>query len=160
CQEGDLRWQPIGAIAEFYEDVRQLKGRHKESPPLQETPVQEPAPRRPLFEDAPGDPTHTTLVVEKSTTSERRTARRYDRSFHFRVRAGEGKYFATRTSDVSMTGLSLQDSLPTWIQKKFRAELAHNQGSIEIICERISDTQLKIEETANWEALRAWIVSW
>lgn len=26
CQEGDVHWQPIDAIPEFYEDVRQIKG--------------------------------------------------------------------------------------------------------------------------------------
>lgn len=27
CQEGDVHWQPVDAIPEFYEDVRQIKGK-------------------------------------------------------------------------------------------------------------------------------------
>ena len=69
CQEGDLHWQPISAIPEFYEDVRQLKGNALDgqaedgsaAPELQLETDQESKPakkqdaRRPLFEDAPDD---------------------------------------------------------------------------------------------------------
>ncbi len=189
CQEGDVHWQPISAIPEFYEDVRQIKGksdddddREKEvsitqtsvdvtpdsvtikipagkntkptGPPLIST-----VPRRPLFEDAPEDPTAPTLQVDFTRTKERRTARRYPRRLNFKATL-DGKVFECGTVDVSMAGLSLDQDLPAWIPKNFSAELSMNQHSIKVMCSKVGEKKLKLKDSSSWDVIRAWIVNW
>ncbi len=96
CQEGDVHWQPIGAIPEFYEDVRQIKGApegdhltHTEAESAPASPVVKAAPeRRPLFEEMPEEATSTQLQVENSRTVERRSARRFERRLGFKIAMG------------------------------------------------------------------------
>ncbi len=177
CQEGDLHWQPISSIPEFYEDVRQLKGTAltddqaqaigKVQPPTPKADADaEDAPkkqnaRRPLFEDAPEDAmmTDPALMVDTSRTSERRSARRYQRKLMFRVIQG-GKSFQTETEDVSMAGVSLNDQLPPWVPKTFRAELALNKTNVRVLCERVDDNKLKLKDADSWDVIRQWLVNW
>lgn len=162
CQEGDVHWQPMGAIPEFYEDVRQIKGKMSEAPPKQD-PLAAPHPvaRRPLFEDAPADmmKTDPTLQVENSKTKERRTARRYMRNLDFKL-VQDSNVFACETVDVSMSGLSLERELPSWAAQKFKAELSLNKQTVKIRCLKVSDTKLKITDADAWDVIRKWIVNW
>jgi hypothetical protein len=166
CQEGDLHWQPISAIPEFYEDVRQIKGKGAEEapPPPRQDPLATPpqAPRRPLFEDAPEEMLRTepTLQMEQLSTKERRTARRYTRALNFRINGGAGKIFDCETVDVSMSGLSLERDLPEWVPKSFRAELSLNKTQVKIKCVKVSDTKLKLVDADAWDVIRQWIVNW
>lgn len=163
CQEGDLHWQPIGAIPEFYEDVRQIKGKGALPEPeaeAQEKPTPQSPPRRPLFEDSPEDlRTDPTLQVDTASTKERRTARRYPRKLMFKVLQG-GKSFQSATVDVSMSGLSIEQQLPNWVPKTFHAELQLNKTNIRVLCSRVSESKLKIMESESWDVIRQWIVNW
>lgn len=164
CQEGDIHWQPIGSIPEFYEDVRQIKGQSQPKTEEQEEaipPVNKPVQRRPLFEEAPLDlsVTDPTLQVDSSATDERRSARRYPRKLNFKVIQG-GKTFETETMDVSMNGLSLEQALPQWVPKSFRAELRLNKTNVIVLCQRVSDNQMKIMDADSWDVIRKWIVNW
>lgn len=163
CQEGDLRWQAVGDIPEFYEDVRQIKGTGALPPPKEETeesPQRKEDPRRPLFEDSPDDsPSNPTLQVDFNSTKERRTARRYPRKLMFKVLQG-GKSFQSETVDVSMSGLSIEQQLPNWIPKTFHAELELNKTNIRVLCTRVNESKLKIMESDSWDVIRKWIVNW
>lgn len=165
CLEGDVHWQPISSIPEFYEDVRQIKGKPADhaAPPKQD-PMAAPvaAPRRPLFEDAPEDmmKTDPTLQVENLKTKERRTARRYNRMLNFRINEGAGKIFDCETVDVSMNGLSLERDLPDWVGKHFQAELSLNNRTVKIKCTKVSADKLKLVDADAWDVLRKWIVNW
>lgn len=169
CQEGDVHWQPISAIPEFYEDVRQLKGNALtgeaeviapkiETPPETE---QKQSPRRPLFEDAPDDLllTEPGLVVDSAQTKERRTARRYPRKLMFKVIQG-GQSFQSETSDVSMNGVALAAQLPSWVPKTFRAELTMNKTNVRVLCTRVDDSKLKLMDADSWDVIRQWLVNW
>ncbi len=163
CMEGDVHWQPIGSIPEFYEDVRQMKGKPDDMPSTSrhDPPAAPPqAPRRPLFEDAPVDlKTDPTLQVDSSRTKERRTARRYARHLNFKI-AQDGKVFACETLDVSMSGMSLERELPDWVGKTFKAELNLNKTTVWVKCTRVSETKLKITDSDSWDVIRQWIVNW
>jgi len=174
CQEGDIHWQPISAIPEFYEDVRQIKGvpededRDREitltpAAPLAHDPappVQKSVQRRPLFEDAPAElKTDPTLQIEKANIKERRTARRYPREITFRLKFDD-KVFECKTLDISMSGLSLEQPLPEWAPKSFPAELEMNKTVVRVLCSKVSAQQMKIKESSSWDVIRAWIVNW
>ena len=97
--------------------------------------------------------------MENVHTKERRSARRYARKLVFRVFLGSKK-FESRTLDISMGGLSLADPLPQGLGKTFRAELSFNGSDMQIVCSRVSDTQLKLVEAEAWDVLRQWIANW
>ena len=158
CMEGDLHWQPLVAISEFYEDVRELKGNFQAKPELAPLPQ---SSRRPLFEDGPheepsGEPS---LMVDFVQTKERRTARRYSRQLIFKVIQGE-KSFQSATVDVSMAGLSLAEELPDWVGKNFRAELTLNKTNVLIQCARVDNKKLKLTDADSWDVIRKWLVNW
>ncbi len=178
CQEGDVHWQPVDAIPEFYEDVRQIKGkpgddddRDKEvsvdepsiklsAPAAAEAPpVTKAVQRRPLFEEAPAEATSPTLQVDNARTKERRTARRYPRRLGFRI-VLDDQTFNCETVDISMAGLSLEADLPAWVPRTFAAELSMNKYSIKIMCTKVGDRKLKLKDSSSWDVIRAWIVNW
>lgn len=165
CQEGDVHWQPISSIPEFYEDVRQIKGKPTDIPaPTKADPAatRQTDPRRPLFEDAPEEmlKTDPTLQVENLKTKERRTARRYNRMLNFKINEGSGKIFECETVDVSMNGLSLERDLPDWVNKHFQAELHFHGRTVKVKCTRVSSTKMKLVDSDAWDVLRKWIVNW
>lgn len=151
-QDGDVHWQPITSVAEFYEDV------HRNKMDTEPTP-QPKAQRRPLFEDPPADfKTDPTLQVEPANTRERRSARRYHRSLVFKVELN-GQEFQSETVDVSMSGLSLRDPLPGWVPKTFQAHLILNNQSIQVLCSKVEAKKLRISDSSSWNIIRNWIVS-
>lgn len=159
CREGDMQWSAISEIPEFYEDVRVLKGLPEESPPPK--PATPPArkvdpPRRPLFEEAPSDPT---APIDMATTrvQERRSARRFPRGLQFALKQGG---FTCTTRDVSIGGLSLSEPLPKTAGRTFRCTLAHEGTVVDLTCERVTDTKLKVLECESWDVIRKWIVNW
>ena len=160
CQEGDIHWQPMSAIPDFYEDVRMLKGGSSEqaAPEVKNTN----SPRRPLFEDAPDEhalKTDPALIIDLKETKERRSARRYNRNLIFKVIDG-GKSFQSETSDISMSGVSLKDQLPEWVPKKFKAVLSSNKNNIQITCSRVDNNKLKLIDSESWDVIRQWLVNW
>lgn len=182
CREGDLRWQPIAEIVEFYEDVRALKGLnpHELSLPraagddvhggggsggperrrgqtLPQAAKRVPE-HRPLFEDDP-ERDADELNVITSRTKERRSAQRYQRTLSFAVRIGE-KSFVAETRDISISGLSLSEPLPKWVGKEFRARLQHAGKSVRIACIRVSTNKVQFLDADAWEIIRNWIVNW
>lgn len=174
CQEGDLHWQSIAAIPEFYEDVRQIKGvtfapkmaagaEHMSSPAAaasapHPSPVKPIPERRPLFEDAP-DETAKTLQIENEQTTERRSARRFPRQLTFLI-SKAGKNFEGETVDISMSGLSLKSPLPDWVTKTFRAQIELNGQTTGVLCLRVDDRKVKFLEADSWNLIRLWIVNW
>lgn len=169
CREGEVHWQALVDISDFYEDVRAAKGNSylaeekEEAPPLAKAvgapAAKAPSARRPLFEDAPDAQTEATLQMESVNTKERRSARRYARRLVFRVFLGSKK-FEAQTVDISMGGLSLADPLPQGLGKNFRAELSFNGVDMQIVCSRVTETQLKLLEAEAWDVLRQWIANW
>jgi len=157
CREGDVNWQALVDISEFYEDVRAAKG----SSYLDAgKPAAAPPPtRRPLFEDPPEQPTEATLQVEAIHTKERRSARRFSRRLTFRVYLGNKK-FECSTIDVSMGGFSITEALPDGLGKNFRAELSYSGVDMNVLCSQIGDKQLKLLEAEAWDVLRQWIANW
>jgi hypothetical protein len=155
CKENDVHWQPLSAIAEFHEDVNVIRG---ESIP-DSKPVPDKPPRRPLFEEAPGGNTETTLLVDSVQTSERRSARRYRRKLNLIVING-GQSFNCETLDISMGGISLSKDLPTWVPNIFKAELDLNQNRVSVICSKVSSSTVKLKEAESWDLIRQWIVNW
>lgn len=176
CQEGDLHWQSIAAIPEFYEDVRQIKGLEAApikiaagaepsiSSPVRPTaatnpPANKPTPnRRPLFEDAPDENATGSLMLENVSTRERRSARRFVRQLNFHMRVGDHE-FNCLTLDVSMSGISLSEPLPSWAAKTFRAELELNGQKVKVHCAMVSKTQVKFQDSESWHIIRSWIVN-
>lgn len=158
CREGDVNWQALVDISEFYEDVRVAKGTSylETEKPTAASPT--PA-RRPLFEDPPEQPTEATLQVEAITTKERRSARRFSRRLTFRVFLGSKK-FECSTVDVSMGGFSISEPLPEGLGKNFRAELSFSGVDMNVLCSQVSEKQLKLLEAEAWDVLRQWIANW
>ncbi|MGZ3722097.1 MAG: hypothetical protein ACXVA9_04145 [Bdellovibrionales bacterium] len=165
CREGDLHWQSLADVPDFYEDAIVSKGadvpvlspsqpERRSSPP---SATKASPPRRPLFEEG-SDELETTLQVESVPTKERRTARRYVRNLTFKL-AGAQK-FECATADVSMSGVSLKEKLPGGTPKSFRAELSMNGTTVRILVNKVSDTTIKILEADAWDVLRNWIVNW
>lgn len=171
CQEGDIHWQPIANIPEFYEDVRQIKGRKDLIPPKLEESQAPPSPnsktseeaRRPLFEEVPqsiDNAKTATIALEVESTKERRSARRYPRILKFIAATPSGERFETETKDVSMSGLALVNDLPPSIDKRFRAELWLNNNCVQVACTRVNSNTVKLDQASSWDLIRAWIVNW
>jgi hypothetical protein len=167
CREGDLHWQSLADVPDFYDDAAASKGHETTAPtespgsrPKDNTPstTKVSPPRRPLFEDGAPLDAETTLQVESVPTKERRTARRYVRNLNFRL-LGTQK-FECATADVSMGGISLKENLPAGTPKSFRAELSMNGSTLRILANKVSDSKVKILEADSWEVLRNWIVNW
>jgi hypothetical protein len=174
CRGGEVHWHAISEIPEFYEDVRALRGvtqaglKEAASPSSDSTvptappaPAKPATPHRPLFEEH-ANATMPTLAVDNVQSKERRSARRYQCRLDFKVIQG-GKAFNSETADVSMTGMALKESLPTWIPKTFRAQVSHNGQVLSIVAARVEKAganRLRILEAENWEILRRWIVNW
>lgn len=190
CQEGDLHWQPIGSIPEFYEDVRNLKGNAlapKEQPrevdleddnsPLEaqkpakkapasivsenESAVKKQDARRPLFEDFDGDLLKTDPALMVDTATTKE--RRTARRYQRNLTfkvIQGGKSFQAETEDISMSGLSLKDKLPEWVPKNFRAEISSNKSNVRVLCVKVDDNKLKLTDADSWDVIRAWLVNW
>ncbi|MBX3022306.1 MAG: PilZ domain-containing protein [Bdellovibrionales bacterium] len=189
CREGDMTWLPISEIAEFYEDVRAMKGlapageaaSDKElaaavqradvpSDERRKTSVKTERPpaafheRRPLFEEAPAEEAETVDLktstgIVAAPVKERRAARRYPRELEFKVR-GKEESFVCETQDISLNGIALKRPLPKWVPKTFKAKLSSGDVSVRILCGKVSDSSLRIMEVESWEILRKWIVKW
>ncbi len=179
CREGDMQWQRIKDFPEFYEDVHAAKGdsfvpADDDTEPTKtktKTDVKSKKPsgppataaqkskRRPLFEDAPAGKTEATLQMEAVQTKERRSARRFPRRLVFRA-ASSSKTFESQTVDISMSGLSLKEKPPSWLNQTFRAELVFSGVKLKILCSKVEDNKLKIVEAEAWDILRLWIANW
>jgi len=161
CQEGDLHWQSLSDVPDFYEEAREFKGEGLPATPSAPEAVRPMPKRRPLFEEASPEylEAETTLQLESVPTKERRTARRFVRNLKFEVIHG-GKKFSCPTQDVSMSGISLKEKLPNGLPKNFRAELSLNGTNVRFLANRVTDNTLKILEADGWDVLRNWIVNW
>jgi hypothetical protein len=161
CREGDMSWQSLADVPDFYEEAMTSKGKdpHLAAKPLGPPAAKAQAPRRPLFEDV-DDAADTTLQMEAVQTKERRTARRYVRNLKFRLSGTTGLKFDCETADISMGGVSLKENLPEQTPKSFKAELSLDGDSVRILCNKISGTAVKILEADKWDVLRNWIVNW
>ena len=137
CQEGQLNWEQLSAMEEI---------------------TAKSAPPRKVIEEFESQKTDATVHIDLSDIQERRTARRYARRLHFECVIDHQK-FTCETVDVSMNGLSLSRSLPQWVPKHFKAELALNNHTAKINCERVSAKKLKLTGTDNWDLIRQWIVN-
>lgn len=169
CKKGDLHWQSILSVPEFHEDVRDLRGDtqnlssdHLE--PKSKTPSAPPH-RRPMFEDIDIDSEETLSVMggDEMHVKERRSARRYHKKLKFSVIQG-GRSFETETLDVSMSGMSLEESLPEWTKKKFPATVSFNGHHLKLIVERVAEdhggNKIQIVDADHWDVLRSWVVGW
>jgi hypothetical protein len=178
CREGDMQWQAIGDIPEFYEDVRALKGtaaqpsernrmldpdeEPQEKPKAAGRPARKPGspPRRPLFEEPPAEvKTDPALNVVTTRKKERRSGRRYPRHVEFAIKY-EGKQFVCQTRDIAIGGLSLNEPLPSWVPKTFRAKLSLKRTSVRVLCSKVTPSKLKLLEAESWDVIRSWIVNW
>lgn len=168
CREGDLQWQRLAEVEEFYEEASEIKARA----PLEEQSVTRTltatgtetyiAPKaRAAIKKVPISEAKTR--VEKPPTleaiaRERRSARRFVKNLKFRMVNG-GNKFESETLDVSMAGLSLKESLPADAPKSVRANLELEGKRVKVLCNRISDRSLKILEADRWDLLRQWLIS-
>jgi hypothetical protein len=162
CCEGDLSWQSLADVPDFYEEAMEHKGKDPHVAVKADTAPSTTKPqvaRRPLFEDA-ADAADTTLQMESAQTKERRSARRYVRNLNFRLSGTTGLKFMCETANISMSGISLTEALPPTTPKNFRAELSLDGTNLRILCNKVSDTTVKILEADAWDVLRNWIVNW
>ena len=172
CRKGNLHWQSILQVPDFYDDVRELKGDTQALKPgdLNDEPPKKsgnPAPpsRRPLFEDIDIDSEETLSLMNagQGDVRERRSARRHLKALRFEVVQG-GKTFHTETVDVSMSGMSLEEGLPEWAKKEFLAVISLNDHKMKLRVSRVdedkSHTKLKIVDAEHWDVLRSWVVGW
>jgi len=154
-REGDVNWQSLDEVPEFFDDARAAKGVAHVS-----SPASGAEKRRPLFEDSPPDvSTEITLGIETVPTKERRSARRFTRRLIFRMSVGEND-FECETDNISMAGISLAQTLPPGLSKTFSAELRLQGERLGVLCSQVSDHQVKILEAEAWDKLRQWIANW
>lgn len=183
CQPGDLSWKPLSEIPEYLNEVRAIQDetvsmkkaiggdvvtRTKSKVKAAKSPSAQPKAKtkvksQPKIDlnaiDGANILTIHDLIVDKSQTQERRSARRYSRKISFQVTRNENS-FVSQTVDISMNGLSIREALPSWIPRSFSAHLQLNQYKISIQCERVSDHQLKIIAAESWDLIRQWIVNY
>ncbi len=187
CLAGDLSWRPLAEVPEYFNEVRSIQqdtaslqkvagqdfssgrqtrvaGRTKTQTKTKKTKPRlkaVPSPKPDASGEIDGGMIQTVhdLVVDKSQTKERRSARRYARKISFQV-TKEQNSFNSETLDISMNGLSLREPLPAWVPRAFSATLKLNQYSINIQCEKVSDRKLKITAAESWDLIRQWIVNW
>lgn len=167
CKKGELHWQSILSVPEFHDDVRDLRGdtqtlsqEHLQPKGKSSAP---PPNRRPMFEDIDLDSEETLSVMgsgDELDVKERRSARRYQKKLKFSVVQG-GKSFETETIDISMSGMSLEESLPQWAQRQFSATVSFNGHQVKLVVQRVLEdkggNKLKILDADHWEALRSWV---
>ena len=161
CREGDLHWVNLVDIPDFHDDAMVLKGKDPTVPAgskKDEMPSSQKAkdPRRPLFEDIELEAADT-LKIEATPTKERRSARRYVRNLNFKI---SGQSFSCETRDVSMSGISLKENLPSLANNKFKAELSLEGQSLKITCSKVTQNSVRILEADGWDILRNWIINW
>lgn len=169
CKKGDVHWQSLLQVPEFFEDVRDLKGDTQgielEASPAKKAPA--PPSRRPLFEDINLDSEDTLSLMDETQSfaevKERRTARRYVKTLELVIKTS-GINFQTETVDVSMSGLSVKDTLPENLKKQFPATLSYKGYHLKVVLERVEDdptgSKLKIHDVDQWDTLRSWVVGW
>ncbi len=187
CQSGDLSWKPLAEIPEYFNEVKSIQDetapikmaiggdasvthrigktktttKTKSKAKVKAKPAAAPQPSSGAnaMIDGANILTIHDLVVDKAQTKERRTARRYARQISFQVSKDQNK-FISQTVDISMSGLSLREPLPSWVPRSFSAILKLNQYSITIHCEKVDDQKLKITGAESWDLIRQWIVNW
>lgn len=169
CKKGDVHWQSLLQAPEFFEDVRDLKGDTEgidfEAPSNKKAPA--PPSRRPLFEDINLESEDTLSLMDENQSfaevKERRTARRYVKTLELLIKS-DGESFQTKTVDVSMSGLSVKDPIPSNLKKQFPAEISFKGHKLKVVLERVEDDQsgskLKIKDVDQWDTLRSWVVGW
>jgi hypothetical protein len=159
CREGDMQWQSLSDIPDFYEDAREIKGESLAAS-MPATKAAPQAPRRPLFEDgAVVNEAETTLKMESTRVKERRTARRYVRNLNFQA-TFNGVKFSCETKDISMNGVGLKTNLPADAPKTFKAKLVLDGATVKFLANRVTDSTLKIVDADAWDLLRNWMVNW
>lgn len=171
CKKGEIHWECILNTPEFYEDVRDLKGntqslKAEDYSPQHKPSPQAPSPRRPLFEDIDLS-SEETLALETEgedfDVKERRSARRFTKRLQFEVIQG-GKSFKTETVDVSMAGFRLEDQLPSWAKKQFKAKISLNDHDLQLVVARVEEDRdgkrVKVLDAERWEVLRSWVSGW
>jgi len=154
CRQGDINWQPLEEVPDFYEEVRELKGDRDPAKPLIKAKE-----RRPMFEDFGGAEGASNITIENEPSMERRSARRYERQLTFRAFAG-GVPFVAKTLDISMSGFSLESPLPTQLANKFEADLELNGKILRVTCEKVGPSKVRIINANSWDLLRQWLVNW
>jgi hypothetical protein len=166
-RDGDMSWQNIAEIPEFYEAARVEKSVAR-NPSINKVDT---VGRRRLFEapptTEPEEPEEeeevkleTGLGLQNVKVKERRSARRYTRSLIFYVKLPVGGVFESGTSDISTTGISLMNELPVVLTKSFPAELRLYERTVQLVCSRVNERSVKILEVSNWEIFRQWLVNW
>lgn len=189
CQAGDLSWKPLAEVPEYFQETEEIRGeatafratagdeksftkiagdtktltRTKKPVPkgkAKEKSIKKvtTAPHNGMLDGANILTIHD-LIVDKSQTQERRSARRYVRQLSFQVTRDQNT-FVSQTVDISMNGLSLRNPLPPWVPRAFSATLKLNQYSIKIQCEKVDEQKLKIIAAESWDLIRQWIVNW
>lgn len=135
-------WKPIWQVREFLIP-----------PPL---PEHSPEATKPQIDD-------TTLEVDVNQVQDRRSNRRFQKSFDLTVFGKSKQKFTTVTVDISLEGLCIRDPLPDWVRDPFSAVLERNDERISLLLNRVAKkdhVNLKIISVDPLELLRQWLLKW
>lgn len=156
--KGADEWKPIEKFVEFFPSDEAVE--HKQATP----PSNAEAPNfnDRLFED---ETTMLNLNMADVSTSERRTHQRVLREFPVELRFVRGK-MSSKTVDISIGGMKLEDKLPLATHSPFRAVITGPRGmNLEVQCALISNpneqggSRIKILMNPNVSLLRQWLLN-
>ena len=99
------------------------------------------------------------LELDERPQRDRRRARRFKKDWVVEVRIGRNQ-FVSHTSDISLKGMRIRDSLPDWVPLQFQAIIMNNGHALTILCSRIQRTksQVRIEAVSTPNILKQWLM--
>lgn len=99
--------------------------------------------------------------IEKARKAERRDLPRISRQLQFEIHRNN-KHFLTFTKDVSLTHLSIDEELPSWVTDPFKAKISYRNEEVEIIGYREANSDgaiIRLDEISSIELFRKWLLA-
>jgi hypothetical protein len=90
---------------------------------------------------------------------DRRRSPRFKKDWVVEIRVGNNR-FVSKTADISLRGLRVQDAFPDWLPLQFQATLLNSGHSLTLVCSRISRSrnQARIEVISSPGVLSQWLM--
>ena len=101
-----------------------------------------------------------TLEIDHAAVEDRRSSRRYNKAYSVLLEGGD-QDFQTQTVDISLSGLYIEDPIPSWAGNVFELRLTREGEHLFILCSRVKigkGNKLIIEKISAPDLLRQWLL--
>lgn len=115
---------------------------------------------RVLEDDSEMESNMIPLETRADDSSHGYKARRYNREYKAVTKSGS-KSFETKTLNVSVSGLLLEDEIPSWVRNPFKIELYRDEESVLLLCRTLPKDRrrIQIEQAYQPEIFKGWLIA-